>query len=208
MTVILSPPLRLLCSVDVCAVPSSLNDLRPDSVDTRTVDKLFDGVNDTFDDSHMWLAPLLPSAAPGGQPRNVMYIYFDSSVSLGAIKVWNYSKTPTRGVQALQVLLDDVIICDTVLKPAPSKPTSQGFAQTMLFCSHPTLLEREAQHVHRDISEQDVLLVDERRFMNQPSAQAAPIIPHGKTHAQVAAAASAGKAAGAPRPKTMARGQQ
>jgi len=42
------------------AVPSSINDLGPrKTLDVRTVDKLFDGVNDTFDDGHMWLAPLM-----------------------------------------------------------------------------------------------------------------------------------------------------
>lgn len=206
-----SPCLFSFCACpDVCAIPSSVNDLHAGSppVDTRTVDKLFDGINDTFDDSHMFLGPLLPSLAPGGQPRNVLYIYFDAPVAIAAIKVWNYSKTPSRGVQAMQVLMDDVIIYDGVLRAAPSagsRAARGGFAQSLLFCAHPDLLEREAANVHRDLAEQDVLLVDERRFMNQPSAQAAPVIPHGKTHAQVAAA-SAGKSTGAPRPKTMARG--
>ena len=32
--------------------------------DPRTLDKLYDGVNDTYDDDHMWLAPL--TRASGG----------------------------------------------------------------------------------------------------------------------------------------------
>ena len=29
--------------------------------DVRTPDKLIDGINDTLDGGHMWLAPILPS---------------------------------------------------------------------------------------------------------------------------------------------------
>ena len=205
----------------MAAVPSSLNDLSPAVPDSRTVDKLFDGVNDSWDDRHMWLCPILPSSvAPTLQPRNVLYIYFDAPVAVAAIKLWNYSKTPSRGVQAMQVLLDDVIIYDGVLRQAPPPPAaaaptskavpSASFAQSLLFCAHPDLLARESANVYRDPSAQDVLLVDERRFMNQPSSQAAPLIPAGKTHAQVAAASTnaAGKNQGAARPQTMARGQQ
>lgn len=201
-------PVRLS---QVCAVPSSLNDLHPTSADTRTVDKLFDGVNDTWDDRHMWLSPILPSAQPGGHPRNVLYVYFDAAVALAAIKLWNYSKTTTRGVQAMQVLMDDVIIWDGVLKPAPVRSSVGAppppFAQTMLFCAHPALLAQEKENLYRDGVDGRVecLLVNERQFLTQPSTFDAPIIPHGRTHAQVTQANS-GKP-GAPRPQTMARGQ-
>jgi hypothetical protein len=190
---------------DVTAVPSSLNALNPANPDTRTLDKLFDGRNDTYDDRHMWLAPLLPPPQ-----RNVLYVFFDAPIALSCIKLWNYSKTPARGVQSIQVLMDDVIIYDGVLRAAPSSRSSSSppsFAQSLLFCSHPTLLASESVHVYRDVAPQDVLLVDERRFVNQPSAMAAPPVPHGKTHAQVAAANSAAHKEGAQRPHTMARGQ-
>lgn len=196
-------PVCVRCAPDAAAVPSSLNDLNGGGSgggsgsgslrDSRTLDKLFDGVNDTHDDRHMWLSPLLPSAHNPNQPRNVLYVYFDTPRAIAAIKVWNYSKTPARGVQCLQVLLDDVIIWDGVLRQAPPAPAANGgkarpsFAQSLLFCAHPSLVERESGHVYRDPSAQDVLLVDERRFVNQPSALAAPAIPPGRTHAQVAA---------------------
>lgn len=157
----------------------------------------------------MWLAPLLPGPTPVSQPRNVLYIYFDAPIALSAIKLWNYSKTPTRGVQAIQILLDDQIIYDGLLRQAPSKPISDSFGQLVLFAPssispftdfHPDRYDRG------ELGEQDVLLVDERKFMNTPSQQAAPTIPTGKTHAQIAAIA-AGKNS-APRPQTMARGHQ
>jgi hypothetical protein len=64
----------------------------------RQLDKLFDGVNDTLDDSHMWLAPLVLKTGLGGG-MNELYIVFDSPMSLSLLRVWNYAKTPTRGVQ-------------------------------------------------------------------------------------------------------------
>lgn len=193
----------MLSFLDVSAVPSSLNDLNPSTgVDTRTVDKLFDGVNDTFDDRHMWLAPILPSLQPAGHPRNALHIFFDAPIAISAIKIWNYSKTPARGVAACQILLDDVIIHDGHLRQAPLRPTKEPFGQTIIFSPLPQLVERESQNVLKDLPDQDVLLVNERKFMNEPSAQAAPNLPQGKTIAQVtAAAANAGKT-NAARPKT------
>jgi hypothetical protein len=208
---------------NVCAVPSSLNDLSPppNPPDSRTVNKLFDGRNDTWDDRHMWLAPLLPSntaaavasGAAGSsahmQPRNALTLFFDAPIALGAIKVWNYSKTPSRGVQNLQILMDDVIIWDGVLRIAPGPPASKSaaaasppdFAQTLLFCSHPTLLSRESARVYHEPEGQDVLLVDERRVVSQPGSAAS-------TSAATAGAASKNQAnsAKAARPQTMARG--
>jgi hypothetical protein len=210
----------LTLPLDVCGVPSSLNELvpNPSPPDSRTLDKLFDGVNLTTDDRHMWLVPLLPSSHNPNQSRNTVYIYFDAPVALSAMKIWNYSKTPSRGVQTMQVQMDDRIIFDGVVRQAPSapiiaaaqakmprgSPAVDALAHTVMFCAHPLLVERETPYIYREAGQQDVLLVDERRFMNQPSALAAPSIPHGKTHAQVAAAASAGKTPGALRPKTMA----
>ena len=45
---------------DVAAYPDSVNVLSDVSGDIRTPDKLVDGVNDTYDGRHMWLAPILP----------------------------------------------------------------------------------------------------------------------------------------------------
>lgn len=45
---------------DISAYPSSVNILDGIENDARTVDKLIDGVNDTSDGRHMWLAPIMP----------------------------------------------------------------------------------------------------------------------------------------------------
>lgn len=46
---------------DIAAYPESVNVLSENASDVRTPDKLIDGVNDTVDGRHMWLAPILPN---------------------------------------------------------------------------------------------------------------------------------------------------
>jgi len=45
---------------NITAYPHSVNVLEGVTDDIRTPDKLIDGVNDTNDGRHMWLAPILP----------------------------------------------------------------------------------------------------------------------------------------------------
>ncbi|KYQ91327.1 hypothetical protein DLAC_08273 [Tieghemostelium lacteum] len=122
------------------------------SSDSRTIDKLFDGINNTFNDQHMWLAPFYPplGCQPSQQPHpstlfnqhpnhqlkvnnplswndkpmgtisNTIYIYFDKPITIGMIKIWNYSKTINRGVEEFEIYLDDYIIYKGKLLASPS----------------------------------------------------------------------------------------
>ncbi len=173
------------------AVPSSVRVLPGMEQDVRTVDKLFDGVYTTRDDRHCWLAPFSP-----GKP-SVLYVWFDSVICLSMIRIWNYCKTPHRGVQDLQILLDDLIIFDGYLKRAPGtvcrvsvalalrRPLItrdvRGFVcaekgegelspETIVLSANGEVLAREERFLPRlSGTEQDVLFIDERRVVSQPS---------------------------------------
>ena len=51
---------------DISAYPDSVNVLEGVENDSRTPNKLIDGLNDTQDGTHMWLAPILPGIVSRG----------------------------------------------------------------------------------------------------------------------------------------------
>ena len=62
------------------AVPRDLNDLPDVDDDDRTLEKLFDGVDTTTNDEHMWLIPFTPGGRVEMERATVVLVVCDCSV--------------------------------------------------------------------------------------------------------------------------------
>ncbi|CAD5211495.1 unnamed protein product [Bursaphelenchus xylophilus] len=89
---------------NLAAFPESVNILPAVERDPRTSEKLIDGVNETTKPQHMWLTPMLPNSYAR------IFIIFDIPTYISRVRIFNYRKTPTRGVRHVAISADDLII--------------------------------------------------------------------------------------------------
>lgn len=141
----------LLEENNIAAYPDSVNVLNPNQqTDVRTPDKLIDGINDTKDGAHMWLAPVLPSIV------NKVYVIFDQPTTVSMIKIWNYNKTPSRATKDFALLVDELLVCNGTL-PAVST-ASRGILPT---CDIP-----QPYHTILFSGDQDILLKEKHTIIS------------------------------------------
>ncbi|KAL4239443.1 hypothetical protein ACF0H5_000258 [Mactra antiquata] len=157
-----------LTESNISAYPDSVNVLENIQNDARTPDKLIDGINDTMDGGHMWLAPILPNIL------NRVYLIFDQPTTISMIKIWNYSKTTNRGAKDFALLVDDLLVYNGVLESV--QQTARGILpncegpqpyHTILFTNNKDIYRKERNTViSNQRGEQDVQMTNDKKIVS------------------------------------------
>ncbi|XP_039251765.2 katanin-interacting protein-like [Styela clava] len=149
---------------NIAAFPESINILSGISDDARTPDKLIDGVNDTYDPQHMWLSPIIPNVVCK------VFMIFDQPVTISMIKIWNYAKTPTRGVKDFAIIIDDLLVYSGALHPASSGVFGSVNPNLVSFTTNKNIIRRAGNcKLVSDLSEsdhQEIRMTNNHQVMN------------------------------------------
>jgi len=83
----------------------------------------------------MFLAPFTPGRS------NSVRLDLGHVERIGAVRLWNYAKTSTRGVRSFEILIDGSLVYQGTARPAPLRVGSSltaptDFVQTVHRTSH------------------------------------------------------------------------
>jgi hypothetical protein len=118
----------------VVANPPGVHTIKGMENDIRRVENLVDGSNMTSDDNHIWLSQFKNTKCPASvnvsgkdneqakkrEPNFVIFM-FDEPVALSVVRIWNYSKTPHRGVNEFEIEVDGLRVFRGYARKAPDE---------------------------------------------------------------------------------------
>ena len=104
---------------------------------------------------------------------------FDEPVTISIIKIWNYSKTPSRGAKEIELYIDDVLVFKGSLHKLPAKNELNNsysdiqwgtadeldLSQSILFTNDPDLIDREYHRI--PIVEEAIEFIDEGKLVQE-----------------------------------------
>ena len=152
----------------VRAEPASVSILEGMQNDPRTADKLIDGFNETADETHTWLAPFQSNVLSLGQtgtlPQiNEITLVFDKVVSVGCIVLWNYFKTPVRGVKDFAVYLDEALLYIGMARESSSGPAPTS----VLFTGEGNMVKEHGLYTYAELGKPRVKLYNEKALLSE-----------------------------------------
>lgn len=129
--------------------------------DTRVITNVLDGRNQTSNDNNIWLTTYKNTKGhtQGNQTEsdqlskrepNYILIFFEQPIAISAIILWNYTKTPARGVNEFEVEIDGMKVFRGFAHQAPdtSDPSilqDTDWSTVLMFDSTPPQAERLAR---------------------------------------------------------------
>ena len=106
---------------------------------------------------------------------------FDQPKAISAVRLWNYSKTASRGVHEFEIVVDDKPIYRGFAKKAPDSEKEwqssfqKDFSTVVLFSSEPRLVDRFINNIDFDPhKQQEVLMFNEKRQVNPGQVKQRP----------------------------------
>lgn len=97
------------------------------------------------------------------------------------MRLWNYSKTASRGVHEFEIVVDDKPIYRGFAKKAPDSEkqwqssSQKDFSTVVLFSSDPRLVDRFKNNIDFDPhKQQEVLMFNEKRQVNPGQVKQRP----------------------------------
>eukprot|EP00759_Apiculatamorpha_spiralis_P029031 PhF_6_TR31429/c0_g1_i1/m.46096 len=133
---------------DIEAKPRWVGILPDCKGDVRVVENLFREPHNVKADKHIWLAPYAGSKRQQGggtATSNLVKVSFPSAVPIGFIRLWNYAKTPTRGVKDFALYVDDdTLVFTGAMKPAVASGVVEH--QSVVFSRSPEIRMSEGAY--------------------------------------------------------------